>query len=130
MSYHCNVHCQTWRQPKEPRSQDWNLPRTGTLATLHGDPVPALTCAVAPLLIYRAGDKSRKAIPNWTPLLGTPAHPEFPSGHQATVGGFLAVLQAAVGDKVTFKVGSEGLPKVTRTYKSLSAAALEVGDSR
>jgi hypothetical protein len=78
----------------------------------------------------RSGDDSTPAHYDWTPLLSTPSHPEFPSGHQATVGGFLAVLQAAVGDQVIFTIGSEGMPSVTRTYTSLAAAASEVGDSR
>ena len=32
--------------------------------------------------------------------------------------------------QVTFKISSEGTPWITRSYNSLTAAAVEVGDSR
>lgn len=85
----------------------------------------------APLVCAcRQGDNTTNAVPNWTPQLATPAHPEYPSGHQCTVGAALPALQRIVGDNVTFTVGSEGVANVTRTYSSLTQAAQEVGDSR
>lgn len=71
--------------------------------------------------------------PDWVPLLKTPPHPEYPSGHQVIVGAALEVLLRTLGgkDAVTFAIASEGAPWVgKRTYKSLTAAAVEVGDSR
>jgi hypothetical protein len=61
----------------------------------------------------------------------TPAHPEYPSGHQVSVGAILQVLLRTLGrDDVTFSIGSEGTPWLTRTYNSLTAAAVEVGGGR
>jgi hypothetical protein len=61
----------------------------------------------------------------------TPSHPEYPSGHQVSVGAILEVILRTVGrDDVTFSIGSEGTPWLTRTYNSLTAAAVEVGGKR
>jgi hypothetical protein len=73
------------------------------------------------------------ADPSFTPLLSTPPHPEYPSGHQATVGAVMEVLLRTLGgnDAVALSVGSESAPALgERTYASLTAAAAEVGDSR
>ena len=35
---------------------------------------------------HTAGGKPSVNDPTWTPLLATPAHPEYPSGHQTTSG--------------------------------------------
>ncbi|GBF97096.1 hypothetical protein Rsub_10107 [Raphidocelis subcapitata] len=70
---------------------------------------------------------------NWTQLLSrTPPHPEYPSGHQCTVGAVLEALVRTLGtDKVDFSIGSEGTPWLgERSYDSLAAAAAEVGESR
>lgn len=67
----------------------------------------------------------------WLPLLNTPAHPEYPSGH-STFSGAAAVVLAHFfgGDAVTFTVRSDGLPKVERRFTSLRACAEECGASR
>jgi hypothetical protein len=59
----------------------------------------------------------------------TPAHPEYPSGHQVSVGAILEVILRTLGgkDDVAFTISSEGTPWLTRSYKSLTAAANEVG---
>ncbi|KAF8062070.1 hypothetical protein HT031_004330 [Scenedesmus sp. PABB004] len=92
-------------------------------STLHWRPVTAIT----------QGWTNFTADPAWKPLLGrTPAHPEYPSGHQVSVGAALEVLVRTLGtDNVTFSIGSEGAPWLgKRKYKTLTAAAEEVGDSR
>jgi MYXO-CTERM domain-containing protein len=66
----------------------------------------------------------------WVPYLATPAHPEYPSGHSTTGAAAVAVLKAWFGDEVPFTVASESLPEVTRSYTTLSQAALENGRSR
>jgi len=44
------------------------------------------------------------------------------------VGAILEVIVRTLGrDNVTFTIGSEGTPWLKRTYKSLTAAANEVG---
>jgi hypothetical protein len=80
----------------------------------------------------RSGDATHAADPTWTPLLVTPPHPEYPSGHQFTAGAYLRTLQAALGkDKVSFGLSAVEVPEAgVRTYTSLSQAANESRDSR
>lgn len=64
----------------------------------------------------------------YQPHSATPAHPEYPSTHQVSVGAILEVLLRTLGrDDVAFSIGSEGTPWLTRSYKSLTSAAKEVG---
>lgn len=92
-----------------------------------------------PITAFRQGYPAQGRVPafaadpSFTPLLMTPPHPEYPSGHQAAVGAVLEVLLRTLGgDKaVAVSVGSEGAPAMgARQYGSLEAAAAEVGDSR
>lgn len=82
----------------------------------------------------QANVPARKPDPSWRSLLPmTPAHPEYPSGHASTASAIAEVLLRTLGgkDDVTFTTRSEGAPDVgERTYRSLTAAAAEVGDSR
>jgi len=66
----------------------------------------------------------------WAPLLVTPAHPEYPSGHSTASGAASAVLAAFFGDTNEFSVTSELTPGVTRYYSSFSSAELEIRDAR
>ena len=69
--------------------------------------------------------------PDWTPLLGTPPHPEYPSAHSIFSGAAEAVLQAFFGsDQVDVSVTSPPVVGVTRTYKSFSEMTKEVGNAR
>lgn len=68
--------------------------------------------------------------PAWTPLLITPNHPEYPSGHSTASGAAAAVLAAFFGDDNDFSVTSELTPGVTRYYSSFSSAELEIRDAR
>jgi len=91
-----------------------------------------------PVTAFRQGYPARGGAtafppdPSYTPLLMTPPHPEYPSGHTAAVGAVLEVLTRTLGrDAVVLRIGSEGAPALgERTYASLGAAAAEVGDSR
>lgn len=85
-----------------------------------------------PITAIRQGDSQHAPDPTWTPLLGTPPHPEYPSGHQCTAGAMYAVLKNYLGtDRVNFTIGSEGAPSLgNRTYTNLTTAVNEVGDSR
>ena len=68
---------------------------------------------------------------DWLPLLNTPSFPEYPSGHSAFSGAAATVLTRFFGtDAVPFTVGSDTLPDVTRSYRSFSSAAEEIGMSR
>jgi len=66
----------------------------------------------------------------WIPLITTPNHPEYPSGHSSQSGAAAAVLAAFFGDATEFSLTSEVTPGVTRQYPSFSAAAEEAGDAR
>jgi PAP2 superfamily len=85
-----------------------------------------------PVTAIRAADSAKNAAltsdPHWEPLLNTPAHPDYPSGH-ATYGGAAAeVLKAVLGDdRVDVSFVSTG---VTRTYTSFSQLDREIIDAR
>ena len=76
------------------------------------------------------GNDATGADPAWTPLLTTPAHPEYPSGHSTASAASSAVLAAFFGDNNDFSVTSELTPGVTRYFPSFSSAELEIRDAR
>ena len=91
-----------------------------------------------PITAIRAGDTdgnpSTDPDPTWTPWLdffpaGTPAHPEYPSGHSTVSGSAAVILAAAFGDATPFTVTSEVRPG-TRAFPSFSAAVAEIADAR
>jgi len=68
---------------------------------------------------------------DWTPLLGgTPAHPEYPSGHSTVSASAAAVLAHFFGDNTSFRIDSERVPGLWRSFPSFSRAVLEVNDAR
>ena len=72
--------------------------------------------------------------PTWTPWLdffpaGTPAHPEYPSGHSTVSGAAAFVLAAAFGDETAVTLTSEVRPG-TRTFASFSSVLTEIADAR
>jgi hypothetical protein len=75
------------------------------------------------------GNDATAADPSWLPLLPTPPHPEYPSGHGCNSGTMAAVLQTVFGDKpgVTLSITFGG---VTRQWQSFSEAVDEVVDAR
>ena len=85
-----------------------------------------------PVTAIRAADSAKNAAltsdPHWEPLLDTPAHPDYPSGH-ATYGGAAAeVLKAVFGDDhVDVSFVSTG---VRRTYTSFAQLDREIIDAR
>src|SRR6478752_5497717 len=65
------------------------------------------------------------AVPDttWLPLLETPNHPEYPSGHSVTGGGGGRLLATVFGtDDVSFAVGSDSLTGTTRGFERFSDA--------
>jgi hypothetical protein len=65
----------------------------------------------------------------WTPLLITPNHPEYPSGHSTTSGAAIQVLIGWFGDAPIW-IDSDVLPGAVRSFPSLSAAREEIADAR
>jgi hypothetical protein len=91
-----------------------------------------------PITAIRSGDidnnPSTDPDPAWIPWLdffpsGTPAHPEYPSGHSTVSGSAAFILSAAFGDATPFTVTSEVRPG-TRAFPSFSAAVAEIADAR
>lgn len=69
--------------------------------------------------------------PAWTPLHDTPAHPDYPSGHNTYSGAAEAVLTALVGPRTApFDLTSPTAPGVTRTYTSWHRLTAENVDAR
>ncbi|MER6347282.1 vanadium-dependent haloperoxidase [Streptomyces sp. NPDC001595] len=69
--------------------------------------------------------------PAWTPLHTTPAHPDYPSGHNTYSGAAEAVLSALVGPRTApFDLTSPTAPGVTRTYTSWKQLSDENVDAR
>jgi hypothetical protein len=72
---------------------------------------------------FTAGDAT------WSPLLSTPPHPEYPSGHTANSGAMAAVLELLFGDDpgAPFAVTLSG---ITRQWNTFDEAVQEVIDAR
>ena len=67
---------------------------------------------------------------SWTPLIPTPAHPEYPSAHSTFSSGGVAVLVSVFGQNTPFTVDSDYMPGVTRSFASFDAALAELADAR
>jgi hypothetical protein len=88
-----------------------------------------------PVTAIRAADADRNpdttADPAWTPLLVTPAHPSYSSGHSAYGAAAAAALAGFFRtDDIGFTSTTPDLPGVTRSFVSFSAAARENALSR
>ncbi|KAG2485151.1 hypothetical protein HYH03_016137 [Edaphochlamys debaryana] len=84
-----------------------------------------------PITAIRTPHGVGESDPTWVPFLSTPAHPEYPSGHQCSSGAAWALLETYLGEDFTFNATSYGnLAAGARTYPSFAAAAKESGDSR
>jgi hypothetical protein len=68
----------------------------------------------------------------WTPVLATPGHQEYPSGHSGVSSAAVTVLASFFGN-TAFTMTSDGLPpaaSTARTYSSFSDAIAEVALAR
>jgi len=89
-----------------------------------------------PITAIRNGDRinnpglSRDA--TWIPLIETPLHPEYPSGHSANAGAAIAVLQSYFGKgrHIDLKITNDDFPGVARDFSSLEEMANEITASR
>ena len=69
--------------------------------------------------------------PSWTPLIATPAHPEYPSGHTTYAGAAQAVLDAlARPPRAPFSLTSAVATDVTLTYRQWSQLTQDNIDAR
>ncbi len=77
------------------------------------------------------GVPSTQADPEWEPLLVTPPHPEYVSGHSGESGAATAVLERFFGiDEVDFDASSDDIKDVKRRFTSFSVCAEEIAMSR
>jgi hypothetical protein len=78
------------------------------------------------------GNPSTTADPGWTPLLITPAIPEYPSGHTALAGAAGTVLANYFGESshVALTSDAPAMAGVVRSFTTVSAVMDEVRDAR
>jgi hypothetical protein len=76
------------------------------------------------------GNSDTGADLSWTPLLATPAHPEYPSGHSAFSSAAATVLADQFGEEIALTIESDGMPDVVRSFTSFSTALDEVTEAR
>jgi hypothetical protein len=68
---------------------------------------------------------------SWSPVFGTPGHPDFPSGHSQNGGAFAAVMTTLLGENYQFTLHTyDNLGMAPRTYNSFNEMAEDVGRSR
>jgi hypothetical protein len=66
----------------------------------------------------------------WTPLITTPAFPEYPSAHSCVSSAAARILSQAFGEETSFSVVSNAMPGVTRKFTTFTAALAEVQNAR
>ncbi|NYI04318.1 vanadium-dependent haloperoxidase [Allostreptomyces psammosilenae] len=77
------------------------------------------------------GDPTTEPDPTWTPLHTTPAHPDYPSGHNTYSGAAEQVLTSLVGPRTApFPLTSYTAPGVTRGYTEWRQLTAENVDAR
>lgn len=79
---------------------------------------------------YDDGNPDTVPDPTWTPLIATPNHPEYLSGHSGSSSAAAEVLTQFFGPNAGFSTTSNALPGVVRSYASFWDAAREVVDAR
>jgi vanadium-dependent haloperoxidase-like protein len=78
------------------------------------------------------GDPATVGDPSWTPLLATPPHPEYLSGHSGLMGAVVTALSAytGAGPGGSFTLTNPVMPGVTRTYETWQQMNTEMIDAR
>ena len=77
------------------------------------------------------GNPDTIADPDWTPLITTPSHPEYPAGHPSLNGAAATVLLSCFDDAQTFTLTTKTLTDVlSRTYASISQARSDGNNAR
>ena len=76
------------------------------------------------------GNPATSVDPSWVPLLITPAHPEYPSGHSTVSGAAATVLAHYFGGDSSFNVDSDVMTGVVRSFPNFAAALAEIVNAR
>jgi hypothetical protein len=87
-----------------------------------------------PVTAIRLGDTdgnlATDADTGWNPLITTPAHPEYSSGHSTASSAAAAVLAFFFGPNAHIVMDSDMMPGVTREFDGFDAALDEVANAR
>jgi PAP2 superfamily protein len=78
------------------------------------------------------GNPATAAEPGWLPLVPTPPHPEYPSGHTSNSGAMAAILAMVFGDApgIVIEARSSQNPGFLRYWHTFSEGVDEVIDAR
>jgi hypothetical protein len=76
------------------------------------------------------GNPATDPDPSWLPLFATPAFPEYPSGHSTVSGAAATVLARFFGQRTHFRMDSDLLLGVVRSFQSFADALEEVKNAR
>ncbi|HEX6846065.1 MAG TPA: vanadium-dependent haloperoxidase [Chitinophagaceae bacterium] len=67
----------------------------------------------------------------WSPVFGTPAFPDYPSGHSQTAGAFSTAMTSLFGDNYSFTIHTyDYLGMSPRSYNSFNEMAEDIGKAR
>jgi hypothetical protein len=66
----------------------------------------------------------------WMPLVVTPYHQEYPSGHSGVSDAGAMTMASFYGDDTSYSVTSVGLPGVVHDFTSFSSGVAQVADAR
>lgn len=88
-----------------------------------------------PVTAIRQADQDSNATttadPAWEPLLRTPPHPEYVSGHSGISGAAATILEHWFGtENIRFEASSDDVPDQKRAFTSFQACAEEISRSR
>jgi hypothetical protein len=77
------------------------------------------------------GNDLTEADPDWLPLLGTPAHPSYASGHATVSGAAAAVLRRAFGkDGHAVTISHPSFPDIVLNYTAWEQITADIDDAR
>ena len=85
-----------------------------------------------PITAIREDDGNPATVqdPTWTPLLATPGHPDYPSGHSCLSGAAGVVLGREFGNHIPFTVDSDAMLGVTRQFHGVKEVLEEIRNAR
>jgi hypothetical protein len=67
----------------------------------------------------------------WSPVFGTPAFPDYPSGHSQTAGAFVVAMSSVFGNNYPFTIHTyDYLGMAPRSYNSFNEMAEDIGKAR
>jgi hypothetical protein len=76
------------------------------------------------------GNSHTTSDPTWVPVIATPGHPDYPSGHSCGSGAAGEVLAELFGNRTRITLDSDLMLDVTRSFRSFSSALEEVKNAR